>query len=145
MANRLPPSGYVLGLDIGDKRIGVALASGIARLPQPLETLPVNENIHHLIKELVSQHAVTLIVIGLPRNLEGEETAQSEQIRRFAADLAPVMEIPLVFVDESLSSKRADELMCTKSFKNISQDSLAACFILEEFFATMDKTNEGEL
>ena len=141
MANRLPLSGYVLGLDVGDKRIGVASASVIARLPQPLKDILTDESVYERIKELAAKENVALIVVGLPRNLNGEETAQSQKIRRFAEELAVVVEIPVVFADESLSSKRADNLVKSTSIKNVSRDSLAACFILEEFLGSIDTMN----
>lgn len=138
MANQLPTSGYLLGLDIGNKRIGVALASVIARLPQPIEPLQSSESTIDEIRKIVKDKEISLVVVGLPRNLDGEETEQSRAIRNFAVNLEKSISTPLVFADESLSSKRADEIIKKNTFKNVSQDSLAACFILEEFLSSHD-------
>lgn len=143
MASKLPLSGYILGLDVGDKRIGVALASVIARLPQPGKVILNNETVYGSIKSLSEKEAVQLIIIGIPRNLEGSETAQSHKIRLFAAGLDKSIGIPVEFCDESLSTKRADELAKDNNFKNVSRDSLAACFILEEFLGSIDSM-DGE-
>lgn len=143
MAHQLPSSGYVLGLDVGDARIGVAVASVIARLPQPLTEVKAGETAYEAIKNVIRKEDVHMLIIGIPRNLEGSETAQSQKIRQFADELAVQIDIPVVFADESLSSQRAAELAKNNQFKNVSQDSLAACFILEEFFATIDTITEG--
>lgn len=133
MASKLPRNGYILGLDIGGKRIGTALTSVIARLPQPGLTLDATDDPIGKIKAMVSHEDIKLIVVGLPRNLDGLETAQSQEIRKFTNELQKSVKVPVEFADESLSSVRADTLSHDTSFKNVSRDSLAACFILEEF------------
>lgn len=143
MASKLPLSGYILGLDVGDKRIGTALASVIAQLPQPAGVISSEGPVYDHIKNLAKQEDVNLVVIGIPRNLAGEETAQSQKIREFAAGLAENIDIPIEFADESLSSKRADQLAHDTQLQNVSQDSLAACFILEEFLGSIDSM-DGE-
>lgn len=141
MASRLPPNGYILGLDVGEKRIGTALASSIARLPQPGLVLDATNNPAEAIAALIQSEDVRLVVVGVPRNLEGKETAQSARIREFGDAIAQQIKVPLIYVDESLSSVRADDIGRNNNFQNVSRDSLAACFILEEFFET--NTIEG--
>ena len=146
MAQELPHNGYVLGLDVGEKRIGAAIASVIAKLPQPVDPIAADDNPAEAISQLIEKEDIQIVVIGIPRNLDGEETAQSRQIRDFAANLATKISTPIAFADESLSSTRADELGKSNTFKNVSQDSLAACFILEEFLGTMEhviRENDG--
>jgi putative Holliday junction resolvase len=139
MANRLTPNGYILGLDVGEKRIGVAVASLIAKLPRPLKELQNSPQVFDQIKELVNQESVELVVVGIPRNLDGAETAQSAQIRAFGVEVGKHLTVPIEYADESLSSVRADELSRQGVHKEASRDSLAACFILEEFLVKMDK------
>lgn len=139
MANRSTPNGYILGLDVGEKRIGVAVASLIAKLPRPLQELQASPQVFGQIKELVNQESVELVVVGVPRNLDGAETAQSAQIRAFGAELGKYLTVPIEYADESLSSVRADELNRQGVHKGASRDSLAACFILEEFLNTMNR------
>lgn len=136
-------------MDIGDQRIGVAVASVIAKLPQPLNMLfaggleagTTTGLVVEQIQEVIKAQQITMVVVGLPRNMQGEETMQSVKIRRFAEVLGAMIDVPLVFADESLSSARADEIMKQGTFKNASQDSLAACFILEEFLSTIDSAS----
>lgn len=135
MAVSLPTSGRVLALDIGDARIGLASASVIARIPQPIETIKNDENTDDMLRSIVEREDARLLVIGVPRNLEGQETAQSQKIKNHSDRLAVALNQEIVYVDESLSSKRADEML--GHYKGADQDSLAACFILQEFFDTL--------
>lgn len=139
MANRSTPNGYILGLDVGEKRIGVAVASLIAKLPRPLQELQASPQVFGQIKELVNQESIELVVVGVPRNLDGAETTQSAQIRAFGVELGKYLTVPIEYADESLSSVRADELNRQGVHKGASRDSLAACFILEEFLNTMNR------
>ena len=72
-----------LALDVGDKRIGAAMTNSIARLPQPLTTLNVDENIMNQISDLIKANKVSELIIGLPRGLNGQETEQTKKIRKF--------------------------------------------------------------
>lgn len=135
-ANKLNPDQSILALDVGDVRVGLARANALAKLPEPLPATANNQAVIDHLKELVKEHNVGLLVVGIPRNLQGEETAQSRKIREFAKQLE-ALGIQYVFVDESLSSKRADRYLAENKRANADQDSVAACFILEEFFNTI--------
>lgn len=136
MAKKLPTDGSVLGLDIGDKRIGLALASVVARLPKPIETFNNDEHLIAKLQKIIEQESISLLVVGVPRNLEGEETSQSHKIRLIGEGIARQLDKEIVFVDESFSSKRADNYLAQNKGQVIAQDSIAACFILDEFFIT---------
>ena len=138
MAHKLPTSGRILGLDIGDARIGLAAAHIIARIPAPLETLLNNVDLYAKLREIVAREDIGLLVVGIPRNMQGEETAQSAKIRAQAEDIAKELGIELVFADESLSSRRADDYLAQNKKSGATQDSLAACFILEEFIGGVE-------
>ncbi len=122
-----------LALDVGQSRIGVARANAIAQLPEPLNHLKNDEHIWDNISEIIKQQDVGMIIIGLPRNLDGRETGQSAEIRQFATQLKSKFDIPIEFADETLSSKRADEYIKTHKLSSTDQDSVAACFILNEY------------
>lgn len=123
----------ILALDVGSARVGVAVANSIARLPSPLAILKNDDTVFDELEELIKIHDVTTVVVGLPRNMKGEETRQSEISRRFANELAKKLKIETVFAEESLSSKRAEEE--AKAMKRTQKylDDIAACFILEEY------------
>jgi putative holliday junction resolvase len=127
---------YVLGLDVGEARIGLAVASSIAKIPRPYKILINASDVFSELNKVISEENIDKVVVGLPRNMSGEETAQTKMIRDFADKLQPQITVPILFADETLSSNRAKEIQ--KDLKdrpaNAPIDDLAACFILEEFF-----------
>jgi putative Holliday junction resolvase len=129
---------FVLGLDVGDARVGLAVAGTVAKLPRPIETLPRDKTLFEQLSLILQRESISVVVIGIPRNLSGEETAQSQSIREFTKELEATLRIHPVFVDESLSSTRADQWLEGRKGTKISQDSVAACFILKEYFDIID-------
>lgn len=124
----------ILALDVGERRIGVAWADGGLRIPFPLVTIEADKAPIIKIKELYDDQRAGLIVVGLPRNQQGEETAQSQFARDFAAQLEKEG-LPIVFQDESLTSVLAEEELKKrgKPYGKADIDSLAATFILQDY------------
>ncbi len=123
----------ILGLDVGDKRIGMALANDIARIPSPLgivspEELTIN------IDKIIQEHDVNEIIVGLPTRIDGTDSEQTRKIRAFAETLKQQTALEITFADESLSSRDARELIAkNKKYKDRKYyDDLSACYILEE-------------
>lgn len=125
------PKNY-LAIDAGEKRVGLAIANTIAKLPSPLAILPNDADIYHKISEIVKEEKIENIIIGLPRNMSGEETAQSRFSRQFAGEIEKATGLKINFADESLSTKRVAESTYRKDPSGY-LDSIAACFILEEY------------
>jgi putative holliday junction resolvase len=124
---------YYLGIDYGETRIGLALANSIARLPSAYGIVLNDKEILRKLAEIAENERIDKIIVGLPRNMSGQETGQSKVIRQFADDLSRHTAKPIVFSDESLSSVRAAG---SKNYKPTSakhKDDIAACYILEEF------------
>lgn len=142
MAQKLPSDGQILGVDFGQKRTGLALASPIAKLPRPHSVVDSSGAIDK-IKELISTEEIGLIIVGLPRSLEGEETAQSKSIRQFADELSEAIKLPIRFADETLSSIRAKQYIADHKLPQSDVDSIAACFILEEFLGGAGNQKES--
>lgn len=122
----------ILALDVGESRIGVAAANDIARLAHPLTTLNNSETVWDEIRSLAQAESATIIVVGLPRNLSGEDTAQTEYVRRFVADIT---DMKIVFQDEALTSRKAESELNQrgKPFSKGDIDALAATYILEDY------------
>jgi len=129
----------ILALDVGDAHIGVALANTVARIPSPLAILENDLEVYSRIKDLIAEHDISLVVIGLPRNMAGEETVQSKTTRHFVDNLKDYINTKIVFADESLSSKRAEESGQKSPNSPKYLDDIAACFILEEYFASSNE------
>lgn len=128
---------HILALDVGTKRIGVAIASSVARLAHPLTTLDAEADPLQALKRIIAAEGVELIVAGLPRGLEGQETAQTSSVRDFVEGLAQ-LNLPIHFQDEALTSRKAEaELQARgKAYNKGEVDALAATYILEDFLAT---------
>src|SRR3989344_2891901 len=123
-----------LGLDVGEKRVGLALANDVARIPSPLDIVSPDELINSLDK-IISDHNVQKIVVGLPKRLDGGDSEQTKKIRAFASLLSEQINLEICFADESMTSKDARDLMGRdKKYKNKKHyDDLSACYILEEY------------
>lgn len=125
--------GSVIALDVGGKRIGVAVASLEARLATPLTTLDAEDYLPGL-KEIIAAESVRHIVVGLPRSLSGQETGQTREIQIFSESIKS-LGLPIYFQDESVTSKQAEaELQARgKPYQKADIDALAATYILEDW------------
>lgn len=125
----------ILGLDVGNARVGVAIADSIARLPRPLTTLDNNESFSTSLQHVIDQETVTQLVVGVPRDMQGNETAQTRQTETFIAQLKNQVATPIATQDEALTSQQAEEELeaSGKPFSKGDVDALAACYILQDY------------
>ena len=125
----------ILALDIGDRRIGVALADTVARLPQPLTVINRGRDCIDQIKHLVQQHAAVKLVAGLPRGLDGQQTEQTRLTLAFIAELKSLISVPLELQDEALTSVLAEKELAGRraSYTRADIDALAAAYILQDY------------
>jgi len=104
---------FILGVDYGRARIGLAIANSETRMAQPLSTMERinrNEDTRRL-RELVREHAVKQIVVGLPLRLDGTRGEMAEEAERFAQRLRKQIGVPVEMVDERLTSWEAERLL----------------------------------
>jgi putative Holliday junction resolvase len=127
----------VLGLDVGDKRVGVAVATLAARLPRPLITLERNDRFFEALKEIMRNEDVGTLVIGLPRNLRGTDTAQTRSVEAFVEQLKKHTGVPVHLQDEAVTSKQAEEELEArgKPYTRSDIDALAATYILQDWLS----------
>lgn len=125
----------ILALDVGERRVGVAIAGIVARLPRPFMTLNFDKEIFSAVEQLIKENNVSMIVVGLPRGMSGQETAQTESVKKFAAQLKQFVNCPISYQDEALTSRLAEEELSRtrKIYDKASVDSLAATYILDDF------------
>ena len=130
-----PTHRSILGLDVGAKRVGVSIASLAARLPRPLTTLNWDDYFYEDLNKIIVREAVSALVIGLPRGLEGQQTTQTYAIHTFTEELREHIELPIHMQDEALTSRQAKEELEArgKSYKKADIDALAATYILQDF------------
>lgn len=124
----------LLALDVGEKRIGVAVADASIKIAVAFDTIEVDGNELMAITRLVVAEQTDTIVVGYPRNQSGETTAQTAYVEKFAkklADLAP----HIVFQDESLTSVIAEERLRSRkaNFTKGDIDAEAAAIILQDY------------
>lgn len=127
----------IVALDVGTKRIGVASANVVARLAAPLQTLEVSEDIYEQIKQLLQTEAAVGLVVGLPRGMQGQDTAQTESTRQFVAKLRQYTDIPVYWQDEAVTSVLSETALQSKKggYSKSDVDAMAASMILEDFLA----------
>jgi putative Holliday junction resolvase len=129
--------GRVLGLDVGSRRIGVAVSDPLGITAQGLETLERRNKRHDFehLKRVIRQYEVKEIVVGLPLRMSGAEGTQSEKMRAFADELHKRFGLPVHLWDERLTSAEANrflretELSIEKRGKAV--DRMAAVLILQ--------------
>jgi putative Holliday junction resolvase len=129
----------VLALDHGTVRIGCALSDPSGTLATPLPVIEPPEA--RAVAELVDQHDVEQVVIGLPVHLSGEEGSQAGLARSFAHELEAMLSIPVDTYDERLTSRMADA--SRRAGASAARDSLAAAHLLETYLEGQ-AAREGE-
>jgi len=127
-----------MGLDIGDKRIGVALSdpSGILASPFTIIECDNPEKDLEAIAHIVSLKEVGIIIVGLPRSMDGEIRGQALKVQDFVRKLIHYVNIPVEFRDERLTSVTAKRLMQgsrKKTRSKVRYDAAAAAVILQSY------------
>lgn len=127
----------ILALDVGAKRVGVAVASFEARLARPLITLIRDDTFFEALKDITDVEGVRIIVVGFPRGMQGQHTMQTDAIEAFATQLRQHFPLPQYFQDEAMTSKHAETELIARGdpFDKGDIDSLAATYILEDFLS----------
>ena len=135
--------GKSLGIDLGKKRVGIALSDNLNMIASPLKTLTYYNKKDLLIQlsKLIFEFDVEIIVLGLPLNMSGADSPQTKKIRDFKSSLS-VLKVPIIYEDERLSSVSAKRSMVTQNIKTghnkAEIDMRAAAIILQQY---LDKIN----
>ncbi len=139
------PPGPILALDLGSRRIGVALSDPEARVASPLCVLPRRGRDHNLraVRELVQRHGVRQVVVGLPCRRPGELGQAARRAVRFGRRLERFLGIPVHFIDEYETTAEAEEALLEADLSRRRRrqvvDKVAASLILRRFL-----TRRGE-
>jgi len=128
-----------LGLDIGEKRIGVAISDPAGRVATPLTVLEASRVLGdgRELARLVEEYGIGQLVVGLPLTLEGGEGPQATRVRSAARRLASFVEVPIDFADERLSSAEASRAMAQAGLDSRKRrgtvDMVAAALFLQTY------------
>ena len=123
----------MLALDHGTVRMGAALSDPTGTLATPLPVIEPPEP--RAVAELVAEHGVERVVVGLPLHLSGEEGSQAALARTFCAELEAMLSVPVETFDERLTSRMADS--SRRAGAAAARDSLAAAHMLEGYLASL--------
>jgi len=137
--NKLIPNlGCILGLDLGEKRIGVAISDINRSFATSLKNIERTKLINDIrtIENIISDNDISAIIIGRPVNLNGKPGKKTQSIRRLAEEINKSLKLPLLFWDERYSSQAVEKIMIqeldlSRSKRENLIDSSAACWILE--------------
>ncbi|GAB4320443.1 MAG: Holliday junction resolvase RuvX [Candidatus Sumerlaeia bacterium] len=128
----------VLGLDIGERRIGVAISDELGLTAQPLEVIERDprRSPYERLSALVQEHGVKLIVAGLPRLMNDSEGAQAAAVRAYARGLRRRLKgVEIVFQDERLTTAASERLLLeadvSRAGRRRARDKVAAALILQ--------------
>jgi putative holliday junction resolvase len=130
----------VLALDHGTARIGCAISDPTGTLATPLPVIEPPEA--KQVVEIVAEHGVERVVIGLPLHLSGEEGSQAALARSFGSELEALLSIPVETYDERLTTRMAE--MSRRAGASAAPDSLAAAHLLEAYLAGTAAVEEDD-
>ena len=138
LAATLPTGKRLIGLDVGDKTVGIALSDALLMTASPIEVIrrtKFTADAEKLIALIRAREAAG-IVIGLPVNMDGSEGPRCQSVRQFAANLLEKIDLPIAFWDERLSTAAVermlvDEMDVSRARRRAVVDKTAAAYILQ--------------
>lgn len=138
---RTKDKGRILALDLGKKRVGVAVSDELQMTARGVSviTLSAQEKLFSAVQNLCADFDAVALVIGLPLNFDGTESAGATEARKIAARFEQLLSIPVFLQDERLTSREAEENLREQGFdwREIKKlvDKEAAAIILRDFLA----------
>jgi len=133
----------ILSLDHGTKRIGIAVSDELKLIAQPLEYVPAEPFAGFLarLKELIREKEVELILVGLPRNMDGSYGPAALKVREFVAALRDAVTIPIQTWDERLTSAQAQRFLIQGGVRRKERkekvDKTAAAILLQSYLDSL--------
>lgn len=129
----------ILAIDHGSKRMGIAVSDELKMIAQPLEFVPAEPFTAFLdrLKELVREKEVELILVGMPRNMDGSHGPAALKVQEFVAVLKDVVAIPIKMWDERLTSVQANRYLIEGNVRRDKRkekvDKMAAAILLQSY------------
>jgi putative Holliday junction resolvase len=133
----------ILAIDHGTKRMGIAVSDELKTLAQPLEFIPAHpfEGFLARLQELLKEKEVELILLGLPRNMDGSYGPAAIKVREFQAALQGVVNVPIKTWDERLTSVQANRFLIQGNMRREKRkekvDQMAAAILLQSYLDSL--------
>lgn len=129
--------GRMLGLDIGERRIGVAVSDEMGTIASPVGMIRRESDVVRELKEMIERYSAERLVIGLPVGLSGREGPQAATVREFVETLTDQIEVPIAWWDERLSTAVAERSLIAGGTRRDKRkgkvDAVAAAVILQGY------------
>lgn len=145
----VPKGRRLLGLDVGDRTVGLAISDGAWSLASPIGTIQrrkFTQDAERLLAT-VDEREVGALVVGLPVNMDGTEGKRCQKTRQFAKNLLGLRDLPIAFWDERLSTAAVERAMLaedrTRRQRAKSVDTAAAAWILQGALDRLDDLGEA--
>ena len=122
----------ILGLDIGDKRIGIAISDELEIISTPLEVISNDRKVKEKLQKLINEYKIKKIVVGMPYTLKGEVGIQAKKVISFVKDIVMSAGIEVDYIDERYTTKIALKLL-EKNSKSKIIDKFSASIILKDY------------
>ncbi len=134
----------VLALDVGTVRIGLAISQRSTFLINLLPTLNNDFDFVANLKKIIANNNIDTLVVGMPRNMNGEKTKQSAIVEDFVNTNLVNLGLKIIYQDESLTSVKAEEILNLrgKNYSKAEIDSVSASLILEDYINSLGKKYE---
>jgi putative Holliday junction resolvase len=144
----------VLSLDVGERRIGVAIGDPSGTLASPLTAVKrgTREQDFAAIARLVSEHGAGLVVVGLPLSLDGSESVQARITRRYADELGRNVDVPVILWDERFTTAEAEQVLLKtrgararrRARRSGDLDAIAAALILQSYLDSAEAESQQD-
>jgi putative Holliday junction resolvase len=134
----------IVGIDLGERRIGIAISDPTATLARPFKTIERGKSdagavelLHATIAEIADEDPIASVVVGLPARLDGTDNLQTPRVKKMVALLSARLSVPVVTQDERLSSHEAEERLALREKdwrkRKAKLDAASAAIILQDY------------
>ncbi|SUB76251.1 Holliday junction resolvase RuvX [Peptoniphilus indolicus] len=139
--------GKILGLDVGDKWIGVAISDELLMTAQPLVTIErvSNKKTYEKIYEIVLENKIETVVVGLPKNMNNTVGPQAEKVLKFSEKLKNKYKVEIIYIDERMTTLSAERVLIEGNVRRENRkkyvDKIAATYILQTHLDILRRNN----
>lgn len=137
----------ILGLDIGDKWIGVAISDELLMTAQPLVTIErvSNKKTYEEIYEIILENKIETVVVGLPKNMNNTVGPQAEKVLKFSEKLKNKYKVEIIYIDERMTTLSAERVLIEGNVRRENRkkyvDKIAAIYILQTHLDILRRNN----